>query len=202
MPHRNWVVHCTDLSLPSEGSNAIHFNTFGSHMVVLNSKRAANDLPDHSLAAAIIMMIAYGHQINSERDKYVKLAEEVRASGVGPPGSYLVDVLPALKYIPEWFPENGTPSSLVRLTSGLEATCDAPPCMASRLVETLSSMSGIDKDELIMICTEVIYGAAIDTTVTALTTFILAMIMHPEIQQKAQAEIDSRSSVIEFQRPT
>ncbi|KAF9218833.1 cytochrome P450 [Gyrodon lividus] len=278
-----WVQY-RDLSR-KHGSDVIHLNIFGSHMVVLNSERAANDLLDHkgsiyscrprmvmlkelmgwdwsvvvmpygetflahrriiqqefqprmvastyqsiiarecrmllanllrapdnfvhhlkSLAAATIMMIAYGHQVNPEGDEYVKLAEEVRASGAGPPGSHLVDVLPALKYIPEWFPGayfkrharwgkglirrmRHEPNQMVKQKM---ATGDATPCMTSRLVETLSSTGGIGTDELIMNCTGAIYSAAADTTVTALTTFILVMIMHPGIQQKARAEIDS-----------
>ncbi|KIJ14852.1 hypothetical protein PAXINDRAFT_78324 [Paxillus involutus ATCC 200175] len=278
-----WVQY-RDLSR-KYGSDVIHLNIFGSHLVVLNSVRVANDLLDHrgsiyssrprmvmlkelmgwdwsivlmsygetfwthrriiqqefqprivtstyqpiiareckmllanllrapdhfvhhlkSLAAAEIMMISYGHQIDPEGDKYVKLAEEVRESGVGPPGSYLVDLIPALKYIPEWFPGadfkrharwgkglalrmRQEPHDLVKekMAAGV-----AIPCLTSRLIETLPSTSDISKDELIMSCTGAIYSAGADTTTIALTNFILAMILHPEIQQKARAEIDA-----------
>ncbi|KAJ7742657.1 cytochrome P450 [Mycena maculata] len=36
-----------------------------------------------------------------------------------------------------------------------------------------------------------LYSAGTDTTVAALRTFLLMMILHPEVQRKAQAEIDS-----------
>jgi hypothetical protein len=33
-------------------------------------------------------------------------------------------------------------------------------------------------------------GAAVDTTAAAIGVFVLAMLLHPEIQKKAQAELD------------
>ncbi|KIJ63854.1 hypothetical protein HYDPIDRAFT_59396, partial [Hydnomerulius pinastri MD-312] len=158
-----------------------------------------------SLAAAVIMMIAYGHQIDPQGDKYVKLAEEVRDSGAGPPGTYLVDMLPALKYVPEWFPGayfkrrarwgkglalqmRSEPHAMVKTKM---ATGNAVPCMTSKLVDALSASPEADRDELIMNCTGTVYGAGADTTVAALTNFFLAMILYPGVQQKAQREIDS-----------
>jgi len=65
------------------------------------------------------------------------------------------------------------------------------PCITSRLIEALPSPSDVAKDELIMNCTGSIYNAGVDTTTISMTNFILAMILHPEIQQKARAEIDA-----------
>jgi len=49
-------------------------------------------------------MIVYGHQIESDEDVLVKIAEEVLVSAIDAPASHLVELLPALKDIPEWFP--------------------------------------------------------------------------------------------------
>jgi hypothetical protein len=55
------------------------------------------------------MSIAYGIDIQPKDDPYVKAAEQ----GVHPlaaaavPGAFLVDMLPALKYVPEWVPGAG-----------------------------------------------------------------------------------------------
>ena len=55
------------------------------------------------------MSIAYGLPIQPKDDIYIETAEQ----GVGPlvaaavPGTYLVDMLPWLKYIPEWVPGAG-----------------------------------------------------------------------------------------------
>ncbi|KAJ8079621.1 hypothetical protein PM082_011208 [Marasmius tenuissimus] len=57
-------------------------------------------------AANIILSIAYGIEVLPENDPYVALAEEgVRILGTAQrPGAYLVESIPLLKYIPEWFP--------------------------------------------------------------------------------------------------
>ncbi|KAK1227701.1 hypothetical protein PQX77_009289 [Marasmius sp. AFHP31] len=57
-------------------------------------------------AAKIILSIAYGIEVLPENDPYVALAEEgVRILGTAQrPGAYLVESIPLLKYVPEWFP--------------------------------------------------------------------------------------------------
>jgi hypothetical protein len=61
------------------------------------------------MAADIILSVAYGIQIQPENDPYVDLAERVLKilERAATPGSYLVDTIPALKYVPEWFPGAG-----------------------------------------------------------------------------------------------
>lgn len=46
-------------------------------------------------------------------------------------------------------------------------------------------------EELIKDSAAVTYAAGADTSVSTLTTFILAMTLHPEIQKRAQAELDA-----------
>jgi hypothetical protein len=61
------------------------------------------------MAGETIMSIAYGLDVLPRDDPYIKTAEQ----GVRPlmvaaiPGAFLVDLLPFLKYIPEWFPGAG-----------------------------------------------------------------------------------------------
>lgn len=61
------------------------------------------------MAGETIMSIAYGIDIQQKDDPYVKAAQE----GVHPltaatvPGAFLVDMLPLLKYVPEWVPGAG-----------------------------------------------------------------------------------------------
>jgi hypothetical protein len=50
--------------------------------------------------------IIYGMDVQAKDDFYVRNAE-IALSGLaaaGNPGSFLVDMFPAMKYIPEWFP--------------------------------------------------------------------------------------------------
>jgi len=61
---------------------------------------------DASLSAESVLAAAYGFEVESKFNKYISLA----AAAVDPlaeamlPGTFLVDMLPVLKYIPEWFP--------------------------------------------------------------------------------------------------
>ena len=62
--------------------------------------------PEFSLSGESILSTAYGLEIKSKTDKYIALAK----AGVDPcvpaliPGTFLVDVIPALKYVPDWLP--------------------------------------------------------------------------------------------------
>ncbi|KIJ25581.1 hypothetical protein M422DRAFT_193309 [Sphaerobolus stellatus SS14] len=57
-------------------------------------------------AGAIIMEIGYGICIKTENDLYIHIAKEtIRAAGeAGAPSRFFVDLLPWMKYIPEWVP--------------------------------------------------------------------------------------------------
>jgi hypothetical protein len=55
------------------------------------------------------MSVTYGLPVLESDDPYITLAEEVLqgASEAGIPGTFLVDLLPFLKYVPSWFPGAG-----------------------------------------------------------------------------------------------
>lgn len=59
-----------------------------------------------SFTGGIVIALGYGIQVNQVDDPYIKLAQ--RAIGLlndaSTPGKYLVDMIPWLKYIPDWFP--------------------------------------------------------------------------------------------------
>ena len=50
--------------------------------------------------------MSYSIKIQPYEDPYIKIAEEASAA-IGElmiPGAFLVDIIPILKYVPEWFP--------------------------------------------------------------------------------------------------
>ena len=61
------------------------------------------------MAGETIMSVAYGLDVQPNDDPYIETAEQ----GVRPmmaaaiPGAFLVDMVPSLKYVPEWFPGAG-----------------------------------------------------------------------------------------------
>ncbi|KAF7343507.1 hypothetical protein MSAN_01971000 [Mycena sanguinolenta] len=183
-----------------------------THQLLRHLLKDPHDVMTHfrRFAVALIMETTYGISIETDDDPYVKTAEEalhgLEIACV--PGTFLVDSISALKYIPSWFPGadfkrkarywrnfthdlrelpfaqtkrdmvTGTAAlSFVSLNLGLvaEARGNNGNVMEKDIKETAAAS----------------YAAGADTTVSAMSTFALAMLKHPEAQKKAQAELDA-----------
>ena len=50
--------------------------------------------------------MTYSINVHSHNDPYIKIAEEANLAlaELMVPGAFLVDIIPILKYVPEWFP--------------------------------------------------------------------------------------------------
>ncbi|ESK81499.1 cytochrome p450 [Moniliophthora roreri MCA 2997] len=162
-----------------------------------------------TLAAAVIIGVMYGHDVTSTEDYYVQLAERAFGplSTLGTPSAMLVNLFPVMRYLPAWFPGGGfqhlirqshgwindmveKPYSLVvdRINSGIEK-----PSLLAKYLDRYRS-SGTDdlaQEKAIKQVSAMAYGAGAETTVAQLLWFFLAMAMYPEIQKKAQEEIDN-----------
>jgi len=157
--------------------------------------------------AAIIMMIAYGHEVAPEGDIFVKLADDAMDSfSIGAePGAFLVDFLPILKYVPAWFPGAGFQRkaqawhklSQDMLTVPYDITKrkildgTARPSMMRDLIESNTDKDGrIDSEHDIAACSSVTYGGGSDTTVSSVLSFLLALVLYPEVRIRGQEELD------------
>ncbi|KAJ7230253.1 cytochrome P450 [Mycena pura] len=162
------------------------------------------------LAGGLIMDITYGIQVSTSDDPYIKMATEaMHGLAVATiPGAFLVDTIPLLKSVPSWVPGAGFKRQAQRWR---KVTLDmlempfrevkrntlagtAPPSFASLSLRRLDESKGVDKQaqEVIIKGTAgSMYAAGADTTVSALGTFVLAMLANPEAQAKAQAELDA-----------
>ncbi|KAG7085605.1 hypothetical protein E1B28_003156 [Marasmius oreades] len=82
-----------------------------AHNLVRRLLDDPENFPTHirHLAASTILGIAYGIEVLPENDPHVAAAERALESlGQGiAPGAFLVESIPALKYVPEWFPGAG-----------------------------------------------------------------------------------------------
>ncbi|KXN81295.1 O-methylsterigmatocystin oxidoreductase [Leucoagaricus sp. SymC.cos] len=157
-----------------------------------------------------IMKISYGITISDDDESYVTTAEIALASmaEVGNPGSFFVDLLPIMKYIPAWFPgaEWKKKANYWRYISELFANKPwdtvkaqvkegtANPCIATTLIEKLPDESSPDRadEELLARNTcAVSFAGGADTTVSTVQSFFMAMALYPEVQRKAQKELDA-----------
>ncbi|KAG6903267.1 hypothetical protein C0995_000162 [Termitomyces sp. Mi166 len=159
--------------------------------------------------AAIIIQICYGHQIVSNDDPYLKIAEDCCriAKEVGPPSTTPVDLFPILRYFPSWFP--GTHyANFARASSAAFARLREFPYnqMLDKISKgtarpsfLLTQLEDLDqkgpeakaKIDLIKTVSTILYVAGADTTSASLAFFVLAMVLYPECQAKAQEEIDA-----------
>ncbi|EEB93759.1 hypothetical protein MPER_07547, partial [Moniliophthora perniciosa FA553] len=157
------------------------------------------------------MSVAYGIEIQPHKDPYVTLAED----GVEPllvalvPGAFLVDAFPFLKHIPSWFPGAGFKKK-ARLWKELALKMVNEPFSAAKKMintgEYIPSFVSLsldrihnsddsdlvhqEKERVIREAAGSMYLAGADTTVAALCSFIFAMALSPEVQQKGQEELD------------
>ncbi|KAE9394854.1 cytochrome P450 [Gymnopus androsaceus JB14] len=153
-----------------------------------------------------ILSIAYGFDVNVVQDSVHTYNAEKAMDGfiaASIPGSFLVDYLPWLKYIPSWAPGASFQRQARIWKADTEKLLHGPfaatkssmieggvePCFVTRCFEKLNEPDS-EAEEMIEQTAGTMYLAGTDTTVSALTTFFLAMVKYPEYQKKAQQELD------------
>ncbi|KIJ57190.1 hypothetical protein M422DRAFT_23283 [Sphaerobolus stellatus SS14] len=167
---------------------------------------------DHcrNLVGALAMKILYGIKVQPKNDPYIKLAEDAFDAGsqAANPGTFLVDTFPILKYVPEWMPGAGfkkkariwrteiiTKVPIIPFIACKEEwnAGKASPSFTASSLERITHNSELkfEEEEIIIRNTAATaYGAAADTTTVALQWFFLEMALYPEVQIKAQSELD------------
>ncbi|KAF8213148.1 cytochrome P450 [Mycena galopus ATCC 62051] len=163
----------------------------------------ADHIREHS--GGVILQVVYGYQIRPENDPSPHFATSRWSDSLL--GSFLVDFLPILKYIPSWLPGAGfkrkakiwAKSSLAvrdipfeNLKASIAAGTAVPSFSAANL-EKLRQSNDLPPsfEEVIKNCAGMGHLAGSDTTVAFLLTWILAMTLNPEVQAKARAEVDA-----------
>ncbi|KAF8576117.1 cytochrome P450 [Ramaria rubella] len=158
-----------------------------------------------------------GMMIMEPGDRHIETAEKsMTALAEAAIGAFLVDTIPIctyhqipqlLKYVPEWMLGSGFKKWARTARVHVTAAADVPfaevkgeleagtanPSVLVTLLDRMNRQSNISPDEenLIRNVAAVAYLGAADTTVSAMNSFILAMLFSPETQKKAQAELDS-----------
>ncbi|KAJ2922909.1 hypothetical protein H1R20_g14169, partial [Candolleomyces eurysporus] len=157
-------------------------------------------------AGAIILRISHGYKIQEKEDPFVKLADEAteQFSLSTAPGGFLVNLVPQLKHIPEWFPGAGFQRTAKAWGSTLRAMVDGPhrfvkdqmasgsaePSFTSNLLGSETKVTEEAEFDIKWSAAS-LYSGGSDTTVSSIHAFFLAMSLFPDVQKKAQAEIDS-----------
>ncbi|KAJ6535175.1 cytochrome P450 [Mycena capillaripes] len=162
--------------------------------------------PTEKFAISILVHVVAGHKIDSDDDPYLELSKMVYQvfSVTGPPGGTPIDFFPLLRYFPSWFPGAyyaGVARAWRPVVRKLydyplecvqreRATGDASPSfLLSQLEEIDRNESEINHEEL-KGAAATLFGAELPTR-SAVAVFLLAMVLNPECQVRAQKEIDS-----------
>ncbi|TFK68100.1 cytochrome P450 [Pluteus cervinus] len=160
------------------------------------------DFQNHTrlFACATIMMITYGHKVHDKHDQLIVLAEAANQSleilknvGAHPVdlfpwrnGSKFVAQMAQMRHLSERLIKEPYDQVRKELAEGV-----AYPSMASWLLETNTNPDGtIANERLIQGTTAGAYVAGADTIVSSLDTAILGLMINPDVQKKAQAELD------------
>ncbi|KAF2119066.1 cytochrome P450 [Lophiotrema nucula] len=157
----------------------------------------------------LILKLVYGYTIEPKKnDPLVDRVDEVmeQFSEAVVPGRWLVDIIPSLEHLPEWLPGAGFKRT-ARLWRKTLMDCVSIP------YEYVKQQKKFEKSERSLVSSAIdqavhektldsevehaikwtavsLYTGGADTSVIIMSAFFLAMSMHPDVQRKAQEEID------------
>ncbi|KAL5481175.1 hypothetical protein ACEPAI_10116 [Sanghuangporus weigelae] len=154
---------------------------------------------------AIILKISHGYSIeHNAHDPLIDLADEavLQFSLSAVPGAWIVDILPFLQYLPAWLPGMAFKRTAAHWNDTLTELVEKPHAFVKKQMHSgnysysyASALLGRgnttpEEEYIIKWSAASLYAAGADTTVSSLSSFFLVMMMYPEIQRKAQEEID------------
>ncbi|KAG1852552.1 cytochrome P450 [Suillus subluteus] len=156
-------------------------------------------------AGAVILRISHGYEVKENDDPFVDVADRAldQWSRVTAPGAFVADVVPFLLKAPEWFPGAGFKRVAREWHDTLEEMVSAPykfvvDQMAAGIAPesfTSNLLGGsplsAEDEHVVKWSAATLYAGASDTTVSTINSFFLAMTLFPDVQKKAQAEIDA-----------
>ncbi|KAI0793615.1 CyP450 monooxygenase [Fomes fomentarius] len=159
--------------------------------------------------AATSLRVAYGLELSNGNEKYLRMLRTLNEIGVEfmVPGKFLVEAIPALQHLPTWFPGAdfkrqaiGVVPRVRQLVRGVfeagKSNMESGVVHESILTRILQSSGQQDQDSIAEtedLCASVaatVYTAGAETTEASIQAFFLAMALHPDVQKKAQAELD------------
>ncbi|KAJ8519711.1 hypothetical protein ONZ45_g3360 [Pleurotus djamor] len=156
----------------------------------------------HLTPGSAVIEIAYGFSSPSIKEEMIALADEAFRASVkaGITGTFLVDYLPILRYVPSWVPGAGFQSYAKFASVKVREMVHIPftrvkgqasPCIIARAqLREADCFDDPEKVSIVKDVASVAYAAGADTTPSALINFIAAMVLFPDVQEKAHAEID------------
>ncbi|KXN84170.1 O-methylsterigmatocystin oxidoreductase [Leucoagaricus sp. SymC.cos] len=205
--HRRMFQQYFSSSIPRLQEKELEFVRKG---LLTNLYQSPLEFVNHikNCVGGLSISVTYGLPAQRQRDPQIIAAEESLAAGgaSSAPGRYLVNIIPQLKYVPEWFPGAQFKREAKKYRKGFDdsmnkpflATLDtlasgrAQDCFVTDTLDRYQDKPDFELHSLHTKQTAVqVFGALFGTTTTSITTFFLAMLLYPDVQRRAQQEIDS-----------
>ncbi|KII86264.1 hypothetical protein PLICRDRAFT_55999 [Plicaturopsis crispa FD-325 SS-3] len=156
-------------------------------------------------AGAIILLVSHGYEVKGPDDPFIDLANKAIAqfSECTIPGAFLVDVFPILRYVPAWFPGAGFKKLAKEWRQTLQDMAEEPYKFVLKQMDAGTAVPSFTHDLLqtkdftdeekvaIKWSATSVYAGGADTTVSVIHAFFQAMTLYPEVQKRAQAEIEA-----------
>ncbi|KAL1672538.1 cytochrome P450 [Schizophyllum commune] len=181
-----------------------HLELEATHTFLRNMLAAGEDDLEAEvrlMTGRLILAAAYGVDVRTKEDPHVVEADALMrmltTSAV--PSSYLVNSVPALKYVPEWMPgasssipgqsEADIPQEIVDrpFNEVKQSMVDGTPERPSFVSRSLEKGA---EDRVIRDAAATMYNGGTDTTVVTILNFVLAMLDNPSLQRRAQSDLD------------
>lgn len=163
-----------------------------------------NDFSAHirKTAGAIILRISHGYDVQEGDDPFVSLADKATEQfSLSTAPGLVVNLFPALRYLPEWLPGGGFHKTAREWAETLHQMVEQPyqfvkdqmqagTAQVSFVSSLLQDHDLSPQDDFDLKWTAAsLYSGGADTTVAAINAFFKAMALYPQVQKKAQAEI-------------
>ncbi|CVK99546.1 related to cytochrome p450 [Fusarium mangiferae] len=172
------------------------------------------------LAVAIVLQVSYGTQVLEDDDPYIQIANDaMHATGNGGvPANSIVDLVPFVRYLPDCIVRDWSLRFARQWRWAIKRLHDVPfaaaqaeyhrydhhrnTSLAHHLLREYKDKESHGQEQQwslddIKGAAGAVFIAGADTTWATCVIFILNMVLHPEIQDKAQQELDT---VIGFDR--
>ncbi|PFH46697.1 hypothetical protein AMATHDRAFT_69268 [Amanita thiersii Skay4041] len=170
--------------------------------ILRNPKRLMEEI--RLTEGAIFIQISHGYIINKEkRDPLVSIVEKAAQEFyiATAPGKWLVDTFPILRHVPAWMPgakfkrmaEEFRKTNMDQLYIPHEFVLkqiESKTAQKSFTTTMLQSDLSPEESELIKFASNSLYAGGTDTVTATIAVFFLAMVLYPEVQKRAQREID------------
>ncbi|KAI6099768.1 cytochrome P450 [Pisolithus sp. B1] len=159
----------------------------------------------NTLSAGIIMAVAYGYDVTPQNDPFVSKLVRLLSlflDALTPERAALIGAIPLLAYIPSWFPGGRYKQRakecrtlardiLDEPVDYVQRCMDAGTATKSMVYDLIRGSSGNDQDHHDAVkAVAATDKGGVETTQSTLLVFLLAMVLYPEVQTRAQEEID------------